>query len=612
MQEKYIPTLAGCVKDYHERVIPDGKCTCAANIIFKNGTIRNRYGYYSFGTGLPLNGSVTGLHHYEQIRTTVRDLVAFTRRDAYVYHSTTTPNWQYITKIYITGTATCAGVAAVTGGGGTAWNTLTHYDTYAQIKFGTNDPNGTGTPDTWYTVLAFTGANTLNLTGAGPNTGGAVAYVIRLCFTGADNQLFDVSAPIDPPGNEAIMVICNGVDPIQKWAGSGYLSDLGGSPPTSAYYTRVYSGHTFLADYYDAGARYPQSVWISDLGDPENWTTGTSGQVHLDDTNDFITGLELLNNKLYIIKENSITECYYTGDAAAPFNFVQNKFNVGTPSGKTIVNTGEVLIFYTYNRIVMFDGTTVKDIGADIIQYLTGQLNTDEVDRNHAFYMEDENLYVLTIVASGFTYPVLSFAYNIKENHWTLWSFSKYMTATCNYIQVASQAWNSFPAGFHWEHYIGKWGDRNVSGMAPVIIMGSSDGYIYRMSYNTYTDNGTSVPAWFVTGDFDLDDPKSMKKYLEIIIKVKPINSASFFVRVSTDYGDTYSSTITVPIATGAGGWLENHPIFDNVINILNSGKQIRLSVSNYDQTLMLYTGYQFHVESILIGYEPDGISVRR
>lgn len=231
-----IPTISGVVKDYHPRLIADGKASDASNVIFENGRIKNRWGYLSLGNNLPLNGEVMALINYELLSTSTKYIVALTTRDGYKYN-TATGNWDYITEKHITGTAGCSGSTGVTGVA-SEWDT-NWVANVMELKFGTQDINGTGSPDTWYTVASFDSATGLTLDENGPSTT-AVNYVLRKCWSGDIDNEMDYAMPYDGTTADKILVVANGIENLKFWAGSnefqrlGYFADATASTTTGS------------------------------------------------------------------------------------------------------------------------------------------------------------------------------------------------------------------------------------------------------------------------------------------------------------------------------------------------------------------------------------------
>jgi len=116
----------GTFFDYPPRAIPDDKASFSNNVMFKEGWIKNRWGYDTFGSGLPLDGIVQGIFHYKKLSTGNDYIVAVTTTDTYRYDSPTS-TWIRITRSYNTGTVTSSGAGnrtiTLTGG---AWGETTN------------------------------------------------------------------------------------------------------------------------------------------------------------------------------------------------------------------------------------------------------------------------------------------------------------------------------------------------------------------------------------------------------------------------------------------------------------------------------------------------------
>jgi hypothetical protein len=222
MKYKYIPMFKGITKDVSARIIPEDKCQDGSNIIFKDGLVKRRFGYKSFGNNLPLSGSIMGLFAAEFLTTGGNFLLAFTNRDAYTFNFTT-GNWDFITQIYNTGTVAIVGTDATVTLSTGAWqlNTIWSKLSIYQIMFGSDDPNSGGE---WHTVLSITDATHLELATAHATITNQ-AYCLRLCFSGGTSDYFSVAQPFDVELSDKTFVVTNGVDYIQRWDGTGYFYD---------------------------------------------------------------------------------------------------------------------------------------------------------------------------------------------------------------------------------------------------------------------------------------------------------------------------------------------------------------------------------------------------
>lgn len=211
------------------------------------------------------------------------------------------------------------------------------------------------------------------------------------------------------------------------------------------YFGSVGYEHMMLANLYDGGTYFPQTIEFSLAGQTESWP---STYYDLIDTNDEIMGLASLQTRLIIYKKFSITECWAdpAGGNADPFNFNQNKIrNIGTPSIRTVVNYGKFHIFMGHDNIYMFDGINVTPIGDALINSLISELNKEYGHRCFAFPIRSENLYLLFIPTADETADEVfcdkTYVYNYREKAWSIWEMGKEMTASGNYFKEEARTW---------------------------------------------------------------------------------------------------------------------------------------------------------------------------
>lgn len=213
-----IPQLQGVIKDYHSRMIPDNKCAEAMNVMFRRGTVANRWGYGQFGQ--QLNGAITNISYYEKLRTRQNYIIAFTPTDTYLYNKST-GIWELITWSYSTGTVSNTG-----GTSGHRTTVTVSTGTFLEfadcgrlfIKFGDTNLNGSGTwyPVTYTSAAVLTGVDLPNATTS--------QYVVRACWQGGASEHHSVAFPYYDDGEsfaDNIVMVSNGVDIPQWWDGIG-------------------------------------------------------------------------------------------------------------------------------------------------------------------------------------------------------------------------------------------------------------------------------------------------------------------------------------------------------------------------------------------------------
>ncbi len=201
--------------------------------------------------------------------------------------------------------------------------------------------------------------------------------------------------------------------------------------------------HVIIGHTTDGTVLNRQTVEMSEAGDIRMWNT-----IYFDliDSNDAVAGIKKLQNRMFVYKERSITEMYATpsGGNDNPFDVIQNKVNIGTPSGRTIVEFENYHIFFGWDNIYVFDGITVMGIGDDVMDDINRSVNRPYLNRAFAFAMRNRNLYCLFLPCGRGEDGQLvencnrAYIYNYVEKHWTIWQLSHEMT--CHGIYHLSEA----------------------------------------------------------------------------------------------------------------------------------------------------------------------------
>ena len=432
------------------------------------------------------------------------------------------------------------------------------------IKFETTEVDGVGTPDVWYDIHQFYSNEIALVLGEINKTD--VVYIIRQPFMTTENY-FSVTNVIEglTGTDEKWSILTNGIDFVKKYTDAGVLGNLGGSPPLAKFCVGYY-GHLLLGWVVDSGNNLPQSVYWSDRGDPEEWLAGSAGYIDLLQGDDWITGMEVFKQRLFVFKEKSIVEGRYTGYTSPAFDFIEDRIkDIGVPNGRTIVNIGETIFFKSLNDIYAFNGMQVTPIGAPVIKYILELENAASSAKSFATHIPTKYLYCLFVVTGTNEYPDTAFIYNYINRSWSIWEMGNQMTSST-------------------------WFDDKM-------IWGDKDGYVYEMDFTDTDDNGTDIDASFETKDYPLNDYKQAVKLLETVMTTET-NSGQIEISLSVDFGNNWSSAIAVNQNT-------TDNIYEHVQNWLQRGEQVRFKIENI-------SGSKFAFESLMIGFRDAGITLRR
>jgi len=524
----YIP-LKGLRYNLAGTLINDMELTDCRNIyIDKFSNLKKIEGYTAKGSNLPLNGAIMLLDQFYKTDGTEK-LIAITTDDAY-YYDVSANTWKYITHCYTTGTVSVTNSSATVTGSGTSWTG----NVSAGDKFGvgSTDPNEI---TTWYTIQSVDSDTQITLASnyQGPTASGQ-SYCIRKLYTGDEDNLFYAEIMTD------LFIATNYVNPIKKWTGSGTMTDLGGNPPR-AKFIRKYKDYLVLGYVFSGTTVYPQRVQWSDTGNPEEWSTGNAGYQDLLEGVDWITGLEILGDRLIVFKERSIYSGYLVGTSEI-FNFDLKVSGIGTPAPASIGNVGDELIFLGWDNIYAFNGITIEDIGEPIKDELFSTMNSEKIGNCHALIIEELDEYHLFVPSVDSTYPDTEWVYNYIRKAWYRNS-RKNITRAGYYQKQSSATWDTLSGT--WDSQTARWDDRVYGALSPTNLLGDSSGYVYEWDYTVNDEAGVAIDGWFTTKDFTMNDFVRRKYWARLDVYGA---GNSVVVDYSTDEGNTWTNLGTLTL----------------------------------------------------------------
>lgn len=381
-------------------------------------------------------------------------------------------------------------------------------------------------------------------------------------FTGAEDDMF-YSCTFDD-----LMIVTNGKDAIQKWNGTTW-ANLGGSPPSAARFLIPFYSRLIVARTYESATWYPMRVRWSIIGDPETWTGTGSGAIDILDTQDRITGLARLGDRVFVFKEDSIWELYYVGGTDI-FKIRLISTDVGCRAGKTIVAVGAYLIFLGSNNVYKFDGATFTPIGDALFPLLfetvDGVINVSRLNRAHAIFDYEANQYILVVPTKEDATPNLVLKYDLRRDFWTK------RTKSCTALGYYLKGLSALTAG-PWSGATDQWEDAvwdipwvsDVLGLATVVY-GQSTGTIEQDDKLTVT----SESMIWVSKDFVFGQAQRLAgvSYL--------VKGGAFTAEYSYDGGVTYTSPVTLTPVSSA--------YFEEVLSELNTTQRsirVRITAAN-------------------------------
>jgi hypothetical protein len=275
-------------------------------------------------------------------------------------------------------------------------------------------------------------------------------------------------------------------------------------------------GRTWVANI----ANDRQTVYFSDLLNPKEWKTGTSGYLNISEVvpnNDPIVALAQHNGFLLIFCQRHIVVYANPQDPAAlALSDVITGF--GCIARDSVASIGTDILFLSQTGVQSFARTVqekslpFRDISKNVRDNLISNVNSETLKYIKAAYFPTDALYLLSLPTTGFTYCFDT--RGILPNG-----------------AARTTIWNDInPTAFaltqNKELYIGK------------------KGYIGK--YNGYTDNETVYRMSYYTNYFDFGSPSQVKILKKINVVSIGGSAQALAVKWGFDYTDNYNSQAIV------------------------------------------------------------------
>ncbi|MDI6732321.1 MAG: hypothetical protein QME16_00110 [Planctomycetota bacterium] len=355
-----------------------------------------------------------------------------------------------------------------------------------------------------------------------------------------------------------------------KWTGSGNAVALSGSPPNAtlvAYHKRM----GFAA----GNNTNPSTLYFTDVGNIENWTTGLSGNVSIE-TNDgsVIRAIVPGFDALYIWKDYSIWRL--SGDDKDTFQLQRMISNVGTLSPKSISRIGNDFFFVSsQGDIYIYDGAigiklistkiqgTIDGANFNRFQYVVGELF-------------DKDYYLAFSTSSNETHNrILSF--DTFHLAWT-----KFVGINANVIAVADDG-------------TGK----------DMLVFGDYGGFVYKYPSGT-NDAGTAIETIYTTKQFYFPELSPQKDWKLLKVFANQKGNYNLVAEMRKDF-ETTGTTESISLAGSGSLWGtavfgvdayggQNLIIGRVEVNKEGDFYQIKFSNSNLDEPVEV-KGWEIYLE---------------
>lgn len=277
-----------------------------------------------------------------------------------------------------------------------------------------------------------------------------------------------------------------------------------------------------------------QTVYFSDLQDPANFTTGTSGYLDISTvipTGDGIVALAAHNGFLIIFCHRSIL-VYANPKDPATMTLQDIIKGVGCIARDSVVSVyGSDIMFLSetgvqsLGRLIQEKSMPLRDVSKNVRDDLIANVATETLENIKAVYYANDAFYLLSLPATGFTYCFDT--RGMLENgaaRTTIWK-------------------NINPTAFHVTE-------------AKELYLGQA-GYIGK--YTGYQDNSSSYRWSYYTNYFDFEQPTSLKILKKLGLVVIGGGSQTIAIKWGFDYTNNYNSSVVTltPVIVGEYGIAE-------------------------------------------------------
>lgn len=415
-------------------------------------------------------------------------------------------------------------------------------------------------------------------------SGGAWGSIAGAALTAANTDPIDFATPL--LSGKRILAITNFIDAIQKYTGTGNTAVLGGTPPNCKYMTE-YKDYLLLAYISTGGSTFPTRTQWCDTANPENWSTGNSGNKDLNDDNEDITGVKLFGEYAAVHKKSSIYLGYLVTTSSV-FQFDRKATGAGTINHATVqtLPSGDQA-FLALDGIRLFNGTTAPNIGMQVTDELRESMNFSYIKRAWSLLVPELDEYWCGIPIGSSQVGDTVYKYNyktgvvhkdIKANAVSAW----------RYANITSVTWNDVATA--WDSYTPRW-DETSSGTDTLIpIIGDSAGLTTYRDTTVNNDSGSAIDAFFETKDFEADMKGQLARWLQMEVWAR---GNTVTISYSTDGGQTWSGESTLTLTS-------DYPTDDapQIYYLDAVSTKIRFKFRN------LTAGSSFTLKQFIIGYK--------
>jgi hypothetical protein len=504
------------------------------------------------------------------LRGTTRETFAFSRIQAFRFRGVDDDInqgvWEHITP-------------KVAVGGGVTFNfqngdpvVVTNIDPTGQVAVGDYLRANTETDRTaWGEVVSIQpGTPSVTLAGnyTGITTGGGAAGDIHDFFTGSDDDMWTLAVNTDD------VYATQGVNKIHKFDGTNEFAEVATSVPAKQII--MFNRRLILAQPFEGGDFQSTRIKWSAIGDPEDFTSITSGDEDLTIVPDPINQILAGRNVFAIYRENAVQTAANTGIVEAPFAFSHPIIGVGS-LGLSAVSVGNVHYFLGRDNAYIFDMTTVLPIG-DRVRTDIDNINFARTSQIRGYYNPNTREYQIFIPMGGVDFATDALIYYIPTRSWSKWVIPELtgtpsgttgtVAAVTTHITEASDIWDDPPIPdvplesddtLDWDQDALPW-DGVAGAFSPISAICTTDGETGMLDAGFTNDKGRDIQMLVETKDFDFTGAvQGLRRFdLKVLSRVRVTyddlgTAFDLEMAISTDGGIIFGNAQVKSVGGGSG-----------------------------------------------------------
>lgn len=371
------------------------------------------------------------------------------------------------------------------------------------------------------------------------------------------------------------LIISNNVDTIRYYEGDSAdtIAVLDVSDFASLAYCREIAefwNHFFVLNYND-GSTHIRSLAYADIGNIDEWTSGTSGSNTLTDTRGKLLRAKKLGAYMIIYSENTITTCRYLGGVAL-FVFPTLVYETGLYGEKAIWDFVNVHYFLgTDQKIYGYSGgQQLTHIGEAIEDSMFTSIDATKKDRITVGLDPAKHKLYFLFPTSGTTYAEKAYVYNYKQTPPT-WEYHEFGDSIRDFSIFSNRAdWyadGSQLAGTYADELV-LYADASFTQSGfPIATVLSHDGYVFQLD-ETGQDNASNIACTYETMDLTADAEEHYFRVAWLSFNaMSSLASATVDIEYSVDSGANWTTIqLAQSISSAAADtWAQHRLPFDVV-----------------------------------------------